>query len=125
MTDLDLYLQRRLKRLHALSSYLRWLAVLGAWLLMAPIALWALRDEIGLWRDYFTWAAVRYGLASHRLPALGLFFCLGITVSTLLWQGYHSLRGISPQERTRLENQLRQIEKLKPEHPLRKWLSKF
>jgi hypothetical protein len=124
MTDPDLHRQRRIKRLHLLTSYTRWFLVLGSWLMIAPIALWHLRDELSLLSDHFTWVAVRYGLAYNLVPAVGIFFCLGITASTLLWQGYHSLRGISPKEQVHLENRLKNIDNLDPSHPLRKWLSK-
>lgn len=124
MTDPDHNLQQRIKRLHALNSYTRWLWVVGSWLMIAPISLWNLRDELELINAHFTWVAVRYGLAYNLVPAMGLFFCLGITVSTLLWQGFHSLRRISPKERIHLEHQLKKIEQLDPHHPLRKWLAK-
>jgi hypothetical protein len=124
MTDPDFYLQKRLKRLHLLNGYGRWLLVVVAWLMIAPIALWNLRDEISLLREHFTWVAVRYGLAYHLLPAVSLFFCLGLTISTLLWQVYYSVRGLSPRERIHLENQLKKIERLDPHHPLRKWIWK-
>ncbi len=37
-----------------------------------------------LWHTHFTWVALRYAIAFNRLPALGLSFCIGLTVATLI-----------------------------------------
>ena len=43
-----------------------------------------------LWHTHFTWVALRYAIAFNRLPALGLSFCIGLTVATLIGHS-HSL----------------------------------
>jgi len=75
--------QTEVARLHQylMTMCWRWLRLL--WLIVLPLSLWQLRDEIALWRQYFTWTAVRYGLIYHPLAAAGLIFCASLTVSTV------------------------------------------
>lgn len=113
---------QEMQRLHRLTVYGRWLTVVGLWLIIAPISLWSLRSEIELWRDYFTWAALRYGLAYNSLAAVGMAFCIGMTVAVLLWQSRNILFGISERQEKRLEKQLVRIHQQGPSHPLWKWV---
>jgi hypothetical protein len=122
MTDSDPKLQQQVQRLYQLQVYGRWLFVGVCWLSLAPFGVWGLRQEIGLWQEYFTWTAVRYGLAYHFLPAFCLFFCLGVTAAVLVWQSKHWLWGISPREKWRLEQQIRKIQTSGSRHPLWKWV---
>lgn len=114
--------QQQVERLHQVSVSGRWLVVAALWLTVAPVSLWNLRSEISLWLDYFTWTAVRYGLAYHRLAAMGLGLCLGMTLAVLLWQSRNLLWGRPQQEQRRLEQQVLQIRRQGPSHPLWQWV---
>lgn len=120
--DPDARLQ--MKRLHRLTVWARWIVVAGLWGSIAPLSLWELRHEIPLWRDYFTWTALRFGLAYNPLAAIGLALCIGMTVSVLLWQSHNILWGVSDRQTRRLEKQLRHIHKRGKTHPLWKWVHK-
>ncbi|MBD2624988.1 hypothetical protein [Trichormus variabilis] len=113
---------RQVQRLHQLTVYGRWLFAGCSWLLIAPGCLWNLRAEIALWQQYFTWVAVRYGLAFHPLATLGLSFCIAITISVLVWQSRNILLGLPQQEKQRLETQVCRIRQQGPTHPLWKWV---
>ncbi len=114
--------QRQVERLHRLTVYSRWTVVGLCWVIVGPISFWGLRREIGLWMAHFTWAAVRYGLFFNRLPALGLFFCTGLTTAVLLWQSRNILWGLPELERRRLEQQVWQIRQQGRSHPLWNWV---
>jgi hypothetical protein len=86
--------------------------------------LWGWHYELSLLRSHFTWAALRYSIAYNRLPALGLAFCIGMTVAVLVWQSRNILFGISRQEQRRLEQQVRRICRQGASHPLWKWICK-
>lgn len=116
--------EEQLQRLHQLTVYSRWLFVGFCWLVIAPLGIWGLREEFELWREYFTWAAVRYAIAYNRLSAVAIAFCIGITTSVLVWQSRNILFGMPDAERQRLENQLRRIHAAGPRHPLWKWVCK-
>jgi hypothetical protein len=108
-------------QLHRLRDVMmrRWWTIAAAlWLVVAPLCLWQLRPEIALLRQYFTWTAVRYGLAYNRLAALGLGLCIGITVALLMAESRHILFGLSGSERRRLSQQLSRIQQKGPSHPL-------
>jgi len=118
----DPVFQEQVERLHQVSVSGRWLVVGALWLTVAPLSLWNLRSEISLWLDYFTWTAVRYGLAYHRWAAMGLGLCLGMTLAVLLWQSRNLLWGRPRQEQRRLEQQVLQIRRQGPSHPLWQWV---
>ena len=110
------------QRLHKLTVYGRWLTVILLWISVGSLSIWGLRDEIALWIENFTWAAVRYGLYFHRWPTLGLGLCLGMTLAVLTWQGRNLVRGLPLREKQRLEEQVRRIRQQGPSHPLWKWV---
>jgi hypothetical protein len=116
--------QRQVQQLHRLTVYGRWLTVGLLWIGIAPCCLWNLRSEIALWLDYFTWTALRYGLAYHRLAAVGLALCIGATVAVLLWQSRNILIGIPPEETRYLERQVIRIRQQGKSHPLWRWVCK-
>ncbi|WP_414543760.1 hypothetical protein [Nostoc sp. CCY0012] len=120
--DPDANFRQQVQRLHQLTVYGRWLFVGCLWLTIAPVALWYLRGEIAILRQYFTWVAVRYGLFYNPLPTLGLAFCIGVTVSTLVWQSRNILWGLPQPEQQRLEKQVFRIRQQGPTHPLWKWI---
>lgn len=120
--NLDPTFKQQVQRLHQLTVYGRWLFVTLLWTTIAPLSLWGLRSEIALWRQYFTWVAVRYGLYYNPLPTLGLAFCIGMNVSVLVWQSRNILLGLPRQEERRLEQHVRRIRQQGPSHPLWKWV---
>jgi hypothetical protein len=122
MSDHDPNLAEQVQRLYELSIYRRWLFVMLCWLTFGQYGLWQFRGDFDLWRDHFTWVALRYGLAFHMMAAFGIFFCIGMTGAVLVWQSSHILRGLSPREKLRLENEVKNIRELGPKHPLWKWI---
>ena len=113
--------KRQLKQLRTILRRRWWLTVLGLWLTVGSLSLWNLRPEIILLRQYFTWTALRYGLLYHRLAALGLGLCLGLTVALLLAESRYLLFGLAKEEQQRLETWLQRINRQGPRHPL--WIS--
>ncbi|HEY9647399.1 MAG TPA: hypothetical protein V6C88_13560 [Chroococcidiopsis sp.] len=120
--EMDPVFRQQVERLHALTIYARWAVAGGLWVIVSPFCLWALRDEIKLWREYFTWTAVRFGLAYNPLPAFGLALCIGMTVSVLLWQSSVIVWGLSDRQRHQLENQVFKIRHQGKSHPLWRWV---
>lgn len=114
----DPLLAQQMRRLHDVTVQGRWAVTIAAWLTIGALSLWQLRSEIELWREYFTWAAVRYGLAFNPLSAIGLATCIGLTVSVLLWQSRNILFGISQRQVQRLKKQVLQIRQQGSSHPL-------
>lgn len=111
-----------IERLHQLTVWARWLVVSCLWATIGLLSLWGLRGELALLQQYFTWTAVRYGLAYNPLPAIGLGLCLGLTVATLVWQSRNILWGLPRAERRRLIQHARRIRRQGPSHPLWKWV---
>ncbi len=109
-------------KLHRLTLYCRWLIVAFCWLIVIPLSLWRLREEIALMREYFTWSALRYSLIYRLVPSFCIFASIGITLAVLLWHSRFILWGILPKERRQLEKQVRQIYATGPRHPFWKWL---
>jgi hypothetical protein len=120
--EYDPVFKRQMQRLHELTVYGRWFVVGLLWFCLAPISIWGLRSEIVLWRSYFTWTAVRFGLAYHPLSAFGLALCIGSTVAVLFWQSQNILFGLSPYQVKHLEKQLLRIRQQGESHPLWKWV---
>ncbi|MFB2879757.1 hypothetical protein [Floridanema aerugineum] len=108
----------QVERLLELTIYGRWLFVGLLWLTIGSLSLWALRGEIALLQQHFTWVAVKYGLAYNRLPAMGLALCVGMTVAVMIWQSRNMLIGIPPIEKRRLEQQVFRIRQQGKSHPL-------
>jgi hypothetical protein len=117
---IDSTLQQQIQRLYQFILYMRWLKVGFLWLTVAPLSLWGMRHEFPLWFDYFTWTAVRYSLIYNPLSALGLGFCVGLTLSTLIWQSSNALFGISPSYLRYLEKRVLKIRQRRPGDWLRK-----
>jgi hypothetical protein len=120
--DIDPVLAKQVEKLHQLTIYGRWLMVVLFWLTLGLLGIWGLRSEFPLWREYFTWSAVRYGLAFNRLSAMSLAFCIGMTAAVLVWQSKVILWGLSDRERYRLEQEVMKIRSAGPSHPLWKWI---
>ncbi|MGK7933242.1 MAG: hypothetical protein AB4041_17675 [Microcystaceae cyanobacterium] len=115
-------LTKSVEKLCHLSLYLRWLLVCFCWLVVVPLALWQLREDIGLMRDYFTWSGLRYSLIYNLVPAFFLFTSVGLTLAVLLRHSQFILWGISTKDRAKLEQQVKNIYRIGPRHPLWKWL---
>jgi len=115
--------QKKVSKLYQLSMYGRWLFVLASWLTLGVYALWNLREEIAICWDYFTWAAVYYGLHFNFLPTLCLAFCIGVTTSVLVWQSRNLIWGLPADERQKLEKQVKKIMAKGNRHPLYRWIN--
>ncbi|WOD40785.1 hypothetical protein [Nodosilinea sp. E11] len=108
----------RLERLRVIILR-RWWVISGLlWLTVGSLSLWSLRPDIALLRQYFTWSAVRLGLAYNRLAALGLGLCVGLTVALLIAESRYILFGLTKAEQQRLERLDHRIEAQGPSHPL-------
>jgi len=84
-----------------------WFFTLGLWLTVGIASIWALRDTWQQLAEYFTWTAIRYGLAFNRLAAVGLGLCLGLTVALLVKEARFLLFGLTQKERNDLHKALR------------------
>ncbi len=113
-----------IRRLHQLTIYARWTFVLGLWLTVGAFSLWQLRFRIQILMDYFTWAAVKYGLAYHIVAAFGLALCFGATAGVLTWHLRNFLLGLSKHEKERLQQQALRIRQQGSTHPLWRWLNR-
>lgn len=123
MTHHDPNFQRAVERLYILSLYGRWLFVILSWLTLGTWGVWGLRHDIPLWRDYFTWTAVRYAFHFNPVSTLCLSFCVAVTGSVLVWQSQNILHGgIAPREKKRLERRVSRIFTSGPKHPLWSWV---
>lgn len=122
MSKQDFDFQQKVTKLYQLSIYSRWLVVIASWLTFGIYALWSLREEIAIGLDYFTWAAVYYGLHFNFLPTLCLAYCVGITTSVLVWQSRNILWGLPAPEKRRLERRVDKIIAQGDRHPLWKWI---
>lgn len=120
--NLDPIFRQQVQNLHRLTVYGRWLVVGLLWISIGSLSIWGLRSEIALLQQYFTWAAVRYGLYYNPLPSLGLALCIGMTASVLVWQSRNILLGLPPKEQQRLEQQVYRIRQQGASHPLWKWI---
>lgn len=114
--------RQQVQRLYRLTVYSRWLFIVFVWLTIVPLSIWNLRMEIILWQEYFTFAAVRYGLVSHPFATLGLAFSIGIMLAVLIWQSRNILFGLSSEEKKHLEDRVWQIRQQGSNHPLWKWI---
>jgi hypothetical protein len=84
-----------------------WLFTSGLWLTVGAASIWALRRTWFQLGDYFTWAALRYGLAFNRPAAIGLGLCLGLTIALLVKESRFILFGLTRKERQDLLKALR------------------
>ena len=122
MTELDPNLNRQIKKLHQITVYMRWLTVVLCWLTLGIFGIWGLRNEISLWFDYFTWSAVRYAIHFNPLPSFCLAFCIGITVSVLVWQSRNIIWGLPDKEKYLLQQKVKRILATGSSHPLWKFI---
>ncbi len=113
-TDLD--------RLQALTVLGRWAVVAGLWATIGAASLWGIRKYFGLWQDHFTWSSVRAVVLYHRLSAMGLVICVGMTLSVLIWQSRNILFGRPKSEQLQQHQLLCRIRQQGSSHPLWRWL---
>ncbi|HEY9835734.1 MAG TPA: hypothetical protein V6D27_02355 [Vampirovibrionales bacterium] len=116
--------EQEVQRLHEYTVAARWVLVFVLWLTVGSFSLWALRDDIRLLSDHFTWASLRYALSLRYspIPAIGLTFTVSMTVAVLVWQSRNILFGMPQSERSRLEQQLLRIRQQGSSHPLYSWI---
>ncbi|MCM1981467.1 hypothetical protein [Lyngbya confervoides] len=115
-------LYREVMRLHQIGVIGRWCLVLSLWLTIGSASLWSLRKTFGFMLDYFTWAALRYGLRYHFLAAMGLGLCVGMTLAVLMWQSRNIIRGLPQMEQRKLVDQVLKIRRQGDSHPLWLWV---
>lgn len=120
--ELDPCFEQRIHRMHQVTVFGRWAVVWLSWLLFAPVCLWSFREDFALWRQDFTWAAVRFSLAYNPWATFGLALCLGTTLATLIWQSRNILWGLPTRDRKRLELLVCRIQQQGASHPLWKWV---
>lgn len=108
----------QLQRLHRILLAQWWRRVGLLWLGVGSLSLWALRPELAMLQQHFTWSAVRYALAYNRPAALGLGLCWGLSVALLVAESRHLIWGLSALEQQQLEQQLTEIHRQGPRHPL-------
>ncbi|MBW4520669.1 MAG: hypothetical protein KME16_13310 [Scytolyngbya sp. HA4215-MV1] len=114
--------ERAMQRLHQVNVCARWAFVLLLWLVLAPLSLWELRYPIRLMLEYFTWAALRYGIIYTPLPSMGLFFCIGVTIAVLVWQSRNILFGFPKAYQARLAKRVQRIHQQGESHPFWQWV---
>lgn len=107
-----------LDRLRQVVMQQWWTAAVLLWLTVGAASLWMLRAEIQLLRQFFTWTALRFGLAYNPMPTFGLGLCIGLTVALLVSESRYLLWGIPAGERRRLLRLLDQIQQTGPRHRL-------
>jgi len=112
----------KVQKLIEVQIKMRWALVIFLWLTIGTLSLWALRADIALWLEYFTWAAVRVTLRNDQLPFMGLGLCVAMTLSTLIRQSWDILHGISKQEYQSLVQQVQEIETKGRKHLLWQWV---
>lgn len=120
--NLDPKFQAAVQRLHQLTVLGRWLVVMGMWLTVGALSLWGIRYPISLMLEYFTWAALRHGLANNLPSTVGLALCIGMTLSVLIWQSRNILFGLPLNEQKMLEHRVLKIWQQGDSHPLWKWI---
>jgi hypothetical protein len=118
----ELQIESQVERLIRVQTWGRWFLNLCLWLTIGVASLWDLRFEIAIWFEYFTWAAVRASMRSHRLAFLGISFCVAMMLATLVWQSSIILWGISNREKRSLIRQIQKIQKQGKTHPLWRWV---
>ncbi len=120
--ELDPVFKNQVDRLYRVTVYMRWIVVGLLWLTVGAYSLWELRYPISLIQEYFTWAAVKYGLAFQPVPAFGLCLCIAMMTSTLVWQSRNQLWGLPKKEQQQLIEQVGKIRRQGSSHPLWKWV---
>lgn len=98
------------------------MTVLGIWIVIGLPSLWTLRLALRRLWEFFTWNGLKYSLLYQPTAGLGLCLCIGVTVSTMLWQSYYEVFGLSPKFRRKLEAQVARIRQSGPQHWLWRWV---
>jgi hypothetical protein len=115
-------MQRQMCRLYQRQIRHQWLLVAWAAILCLPPSLWALRNEIALLWEHFTWTGLRYGLAYHLWASFGLIAPLSLLIGLMIRQARDRLFGLPLREQQRLARQLHKIESQGESHPLWRWI---
>ena len=112
----------QVQRLILVQTKMRWALVIFLWLTVGIVSLWMIREDIALWMEYFTWAAVRVAIRNDQLPYMGLGVCVALTLSTLIRQSWDILFGINKREYHYLVKQVQEIETQGRKHWLWQWV---
>ena len=112
----------QVQRLLIVQIKMRWALVIFLWLTVGTSSLWMIREDISLWMEYFTWAAVRVAIRNDQLPYMGLGICVALTLSTLIRQSWDILFGINKREYHHLVKQVKEIENRGRKHFLWQWV---
>lgn len=83
-----------------------WFVNLGLWITVGAASFWHLRRTLHQLMDYFTWAAIKYGLGFNRPAAAGVGLCVGLTVALLLKEVRFQLFGLTRKEHQTLQQAL-------------------
>ncbi|MGA1408989.1 MAG: hypothetical protein ACO37W_04540 [Prochlorotrichaceae cyanobacterium] len=105
----DPHLALAVKRLHRVQVTARWVLNGLVSLVAIPFGLWDLWAEIQLWRQHFTWVAVRYGLAFHPWATLAIVTSVALVTATLVWHSRNIIWGLPQKEQYRLQQQALKI----------------
>ncbi len=105
-------------RLHRLTVWGRWVTTGVLWVTVGLWSLWQLRRTGETLREYFTWSAIRVGFMFHPIAAIGLGLCIGMTLSTLIWQSRNLLWGLPEAEQAALKKRVLKIQQQGDSHPL-------
>ncbi len=119
---LDPNFERAIDRLHQLTVWGRWMTVAVLWTTVGSWSLWQLRKTWETLLEYFTWSAIRVGLIFHPIAAIGLAFCIGMTLSVLIWQSRHAIWGLPAGEHASLKSRVLKIQQQGKSHPLWRWV---
>jgi hypothetical protein len=112
----------QVQRLILVQTKMRWALVIFLWLTVGTASVWMIREDIALWMEYFTWAAVRVAIRNDQLPYMGLGVCVALTLSTLIRQSWDILFGINKREYHYLVKQVKEIETQGRKHWLWQWV---
>lgn len=115
-------IDNQVQRLIIVQMRMRWALVIFLWLTVGAASVWMIREDIALWIEYFTWAAVRVAIRNDQLPFMGLGVCVALTLSTLIRQSWDILFGINKREYHYLVKQVKEIEHQGRKHLLWQWV---
>lgn len=112
----------QVQRLLLVQIRMRWALVIFLWLTVGTASFWAIRADIAMWLEYFTWGAVRVAIRNDQIPFMGLGICVAMTLSILMRQSWDILFGINKREYRSLVKQVKTIKEQGRKHFLWRWV---